>query len=448
MNRWLYQLLLAVVFPLFLYSAWKRCRKSAQSLEPIPHCFKSRWGLNPTPFKKGGIWIHAVSVGETRSTFPLLQTLKAQYPNLPITLTSGSTQGAIQARSFAPVEVQHQMIPYDYPWAVKRFLQQLQPKLVLIIETEIWPNLYQACNELNIPLILANARLKENSFYAYQKWGGSLIPKTLNQTTLIGAQFPIDAKRFIELGTAPSKVKILGNLKFDITLPDNLEDDTKTWREQNAPNRFIWVAASTHAATSADEQDEEQQLLQAHQQLLKTQPNALLILVPRHADRFKAVAQQCQLSGLNTAIRSQNQPIHPETQVYLADTVGELMLWFAASDAAFIGGSLVNFGGHNILEPAALNKPILSGPHYQNLQALYETFIQQDALLMVNNAADLAKTLDQIAQNPTFAQTAAEKSHQTFQSQTGTLPKLIQIIEPYLLKSGTKKAPCTKSQIG
>jgi len=434
LNIWLYRLLLALAFPLFLYSAWKRCRKAHQSLDPIPHCFKSRWGLNPTHFQKGGIWIHAVSLGETRSTFPLLQALKKQYPQLPITLTSGSTQGAIQARQFAPVDIQHQMIPYDYRWAIQRFLKQLQPKLVLIIETEIWPNLYRACHQQQIPLFLINARLKTNSFQAYQKWGGKLIPQALNQTTLIGAQFPIDAERFIQLGVPPKKVEILGNLKFDIHIPKTLLSQAQNWRTQNAAHRFIWVAASTHGATASDKMDEEQLLLQAHQQLLKTQPKALLILVPRHADRFQTVAQHCQQRGLKTAIRSQNHPIQANTQVYLADTLGELMHWFATSDAAFIGGSLVNFGGHNILEPAALNKPILSGPHYQNLQALYDTFIQKNALLMVNHPSDLANTLEQIAQDPDFAQTMAQKAHQTFQSQTGTLPKLMQKLTPFLKK--------------
>ena len=439
MNRWLYSLLLIFAFPIFLYSAWKRCRKSASQLEPIPHCFKSRWGLNPTDFQKGGIWIHAVSVGETRSTFPLLEALKAQYPELPITLTSGSTQGAIQARQFAPVAVQHQMIPYDYGWAVKRFLRQLEPKLVIIIETEIWPNLFQACHDLHIPLVLANVRLKERSFKAYQKWGGSLIPQALNQATLIGAQFPIDAERLMQLGAQPEKVKVWGNLKFDLSLPDTLQTEANRWRHQEAADRFIWVAASTHAGTTALEEDEESLVLQTHQQLLQQRPDALLILVPRHAERFATVAQLCRQSGLKTAIRSQNQPIEADTQVYLADTVGELMFWFAASDAAFIGGSLVNFGGHNILEPAALNKPILSGPHFQNLQALYETFIQQDALLIAESAQALGEQLLTLAQSPDFARSSAEKAHQTFLSQTGTLSRLLNAIQPFLEAENRQK---------
>ncbi len=424
----LYRFLLGLAFPFFLHAAWKRCRKSANSLDPIPHCFSSRWGFNPTPFQKGGIWIHAVSVGETRSTFPLLKALKDRHPDLPITLTSGSTQGAIQALKFAPVEIQHQMIPYDYRWAIRRFLNQIQPKLVIIIETEIWPNLTHVCHQQNIPLMLVNARLKTHSFHAYQKWGASLIHQVLQQIHLIGAQFPIDAQRFIALGAPQEKVKVLGNLKFDIQLPDDLQPKADAWRQAH-PHSFIWVAASTHGSTQAGEPDEEALLLQAHQTLLHTHPQALLILVPRHADRFQTVAALCQQSGLKTTIRSKDEPVTTETQVYLADTVGELMFWFAASDAAFIGGSLVNFGGHNILEPAAVNKPILSGPHYQNLAALYELFLQQNALLLTLSPETLAQTLQQLADDPQFAQQAAQKAHQVFQSQTGTLPKLMDEIE-------------------
>ncbi|WP_024851735.1 lipid IV(A) 3-deoxy-D-manno-octulosonic acid transferase [Hydrogenovibrio kuenenii] len=428
MNALLYRLLLWLAFPLIVYQAAKRCRKADRTRDDqtpkIPHCLAARFGLNPTKFKQDGIWIHAVSVGETRSIFPLLKALKQSYPDLPITLTSGSTQGAIQALKFAPVEIQHQMIPYDYPFAVKRFLNQIKPKLVIMVETEIWPNLYQACADKNIPLILANARLKDKSFEAYSKFGGTLVKNALNQTHLIAAQFKQDKANFAALGAKEDKIKILGNLKFDIEVARDLEEKAKYWRWENqAEQRFIWVAASTH-------KHEEELMLQAHQALLKHQPNALLILVPRHTDRFTEVAELLEPSS--ASIRSKNENVTNAKQVYLADTIGELMLWFQIADVAFIGGSLVDFGGHNILEPAALNKPVLSGQYHQNLQALYDSFKEDAAVIISKDADELAQQLIELANHPEKRQAAAEKAFKCFRKQSGALKHLMAEIHTLL----------------
>ncbi|PLA75430.1 3-deoxy-D-manno-octulosonic acid transferase [Hydrogenovibrio sp. SC-1] len=430
MQLWLYRLLLTLLFPLILYSGWKRCRKAQSKSQqnsdevPIPHCFASRLGRNPTYFQKGGIWIHAVSVGETRSIFPLLKQLHLRYPQLPITLTSGSTQGAQQALRFSPVAIQHQMIPYDTRSAVNRFLNQIQPKLVIMIETEIWPNLYQACSERKIPLILANARIKQQSFKAYQKWGGQLVKRALNQTHLIASQFQADTDHLLALGADPKRIKQLGNLKFDIEIPANLTQNAQAWRMDNGlEDRFIWVAASTHA-------DEEVLMVKAHEKLLHHCANALLILAPRHSDRFQEVAELLeQKTDLLSAIRSQQMPVTANTQVYLADTIGELMHWFACSDVAFIGGSLVPFGGHNILEPAALAKPILSGPYHMNLQALYDTFKQTDSITITQNTDELAETLIKLSQSNELQQQQGQKAYQCFQQQTGALSKLLSEID-------------------
>ncbi|WP_178861491.1 3-deoxy-D-manno-octulosonic acid transferase [Thiomicrorhabdus cannonii] len=426
-----YRLLTTLTLPLIAWSGWKRCKKheaqrqTQPGLPEIPHCFAARFGRNPAALAKGGIWIHAVSVGETRSIFPLLSALKQRYPNLPITVTSGSTQGAIQALRFSPVPIQHQMIPYDFNFAVSRFLRQIEPKLVIMIETEIWPNLYQACSDLQIPLVLANARLKEKSFDAYRKWGGKMLQDALNQTRFIAAQFPVDAEHFKALGASTDKIKVLGNLKFDLEIPTGRVADAQQWKQENGlTDRFIWAAASTHADPQGG-QSEEQLLLEAHRELLKTQPDALLILVPRHADRFEAVAQQLQQSGLQSAQRSQLQPVAADTQVYLADTVGELMLWFAACNAAFVGGSLVPFGGHNILEPAALHKPVISGPHFANLKALFDTFIEEDALTLCATPQALAAHLLELNNHPEKQQELGERAYCVFAKQSGALERLM-----------------------
>jgi 3-deoxy-D-manno-octulosonic-acid transferase len=426
MKPWLYRLLLLVLFPVFVYSAWQRCRKSRAFQPPIPACFKARFGFNPQPLKRGGIWIHAVSVGETRSIFPLLSALHARYPDLALTVTSGSTQGALQALKFSPVPIQHQMIPYDFPFAVNRFLHQIQPRLVIMIETEIWPNLYQACHQQNIPLVLANARLKQRSFEAYQKWGGELVKQALNQTAWIGAQFDIDREHFIRLGADPQRLLTLGNLKFDLDIAPDLAHQAQHWRDQHQlKTRFIWVAASTHDG-------EENQMLQAHQRLLQQRADALLILVPRHADRFDQVAELLQHQPLAFSQRSRQQAIDANTRVYLADSIGELMLWFAAADVAFIGGSLVNFGGHNILEPAALAKPVISGIYHQNLQALYDSFKQDQALTLVANAEQLAEQLIAFSQSTSLCQQKGAQAYHCFQQQTGALARTLEQLTPLI----------------
>lgn len=441
MRLTLYRILSLLALPLVFFATWKRCKKYQKARlqnpenPPLKHCIKSRFGLNPSEFNKGGIWVHAVSVGETRSIFPLLSELHRQHPDLPITLTNGSTQGAIQSLNFAPIELQHQMIPFDYTFAIKRFLTQLEPKLVIMVETEIWPNLYQACSNRHIPIVLANARLKEASFKAYQKWGGKMIANTLNHTQFIAAQSPTDADFFIKLGASTDKVKMLGNLKFDMQISATLLTDSAQWkRDNNVDRRFIWVAASTHAnpQDSNTEASEESLILNAHQQLLAEQPNALLILIPRHAARFNAVAQRLDESDLIWARRSKNETINANTQVYLADSVGELMTWFASCNVAFIGGSLVPFGGHNILEPAALSKPVLSGPHFNNLKALYQTFIDADAIQVVDDPSQLSQALIDLAKDPAEQALSGQKAYECYQENSGALSKLLIELNPHL----------------
>ena len=430
MPLFLYRLLLFIALPLVIYEAVKRCRKAKQLAINLPNCFKSRFGFNPQKFTKNGIWIHAVSVGETRSIFPLLNALKKRYPNKVITITSGSTQGAVQALSFSPVEIQHQMIPYDYSFAIKRFLKQIQPELVIMIETEIWPNLYHACYQQNIPLVLANARLKDKSFQRYRQYAPNLVANALNKTQFIAAQFEQDAKNFQQLGIDSKRIFTLGNIKSDIEIANDLASDAEKFSAQHSiTNRFIWVGASTHGSVE-DSKAEEELLLNAHRHLLKTVPNAILILAPRHPERFTEVAHI--LKNTHTAIRSKQQNITEQTQVYLADSVGEMMLWFKLANVAFIGGSLVPFGGHNIMEPAALAKPTISGANFQNLNALFNAFQQQKAIIIVQNENELADKLIELASQADLQISAGQKAYQCFKSQSGSLDKLLDKLHPIL----------------
>ena len=424
MTRALYTLLLWLLWPAFALAGWRRCYKARRLGITLEGCFRSRWGWTPSHWRTGGIWFHAVSVGESRSIFPLLEALHTYYPDLPITVTNGSVQGALQVQRHCPVDVQNGLIPYDYPFAMRRFLKRLRPKAVVIVETELWPNLYHLCHQYDVPLLLINARLKETSFRAYQRWGQPLVRQTLQQASLIGVQFPIDAERFKTLGAPPKRVQVLGNIKSDLRIPASLRQQAQQLRQQLS-HRFIWCAGSTHAG-------EEEQVWQAHQGLLKKHPHALLILAPRHADRFEEVAAWLEQQKIPHVRRSQYTLPQPTDQVWLIDTMGELLLFYALSDAAFVGGTLVPFGGHNILEPAALEKPVLSGPHYGNLQALYETMLACGGVEITPTPQALGKRLIQLADDPQARLNAGEHAHQCFKQLQGALPRTLRAIERYL----------------
>ena len=424
MTRTLYTLLLWLLWPAFALAGWRRCRKARRLGVRLPHCFKSRWGWTPPQWRSGGIWLHAVSVGESRSIFPLLQALRDRYPHLPITVTNGSVQGALQVQQHSPVAVQNSLIPYDYPFAMRRFLKRLQPKLVVIVETELWPNLYILCQRQQIPLVLINARLKNKSFRAYQRWGQPLVGQTLQCLQLIGAQFPIDAQRFKALGAPAERVRVLGNIKSDLTIPETLPHQAHQLRA-HLGKRFIWCAGSTHDG-------EEAQLWQAHQHLLQSHPDALLVLAPRHADRFQEVATWLTKHRIPYSRRSHQAYPAPTDRVWLIDTMGELLLFYALSDVAFVGGTLVPFGGHNILEPAALNKPVLSGPHYGNLEALYEAMLACGGVEILQTPQALGARLTQLADSPGIREQAGERAQQCFNRLQGALARTLKAINHYL----------------
>ncbi len=423
----IYNTLIHSALPIVAGISWRKCRKAAQTEPRLEHCFAQKFGKLPAGIKQNGVLIHAVSLGETRSVLPLISELQNLYPDMPLTLTNGSVRGAKQLVKTLPAGIQYSFLPLDYPFAVKRFLKQLQPKVVVIIETEIWPNLIQACHDLNIPILLVNARLKRSSMQSYQKYGGQWLCDKLNQIETIACQFKADHDNFARLGVNTNKLQTIGNLKFDISISDQLRQQTNAWKAHH--NGFIWVAASTH-------EDEEALMLEAHKKLLAKQPNAVLILVPRQADRFIEVEQSLLRETWHYEKRSDWQSLEQHTlrqttQVVLADSVGEMLFWMGISDAAFIGGSMVNFGGHNILEPAAWQKPILSGPHYQNLEALYQVFIDENAIQICDTPEELASQLIALTDDKTNSKWG-EIAFQTFEQNTGALQKVLSLLEPYL----------------
>lgn len=376
------------------------------------------------PFKlQGCIWVHAVSVGETLAAIPLIKTLKALYPNETLLVTSMTPTGAERVKAALGDSVQHAYLPYDLPGAVKRFVKAMQPRIAIIMETELWPNLLAACHKQRIPICLVNARLSAKSAKGYARIG-TLTHNMLNNLTAIAAHGEIDAQRFITLGANKNKVVVTGNLKFDLELPQNLAEKSAVLRSQLGDQRFVWIAASTH-------EGEETMILAAHQQLRATHANALLILVPRHPDRFDSIATLCAQS-FDTVRRSLNIPCSAETAVYLGDTMGELLLMYGAADVTFVGGSLIPRGGHNMLEPAALQKVILTGPHLFNFAEISDKFLQTQAMIKVNDANELATQLIFFAENQHARAEMGVRALQVVSANRGALAKQIAVIQEAL----------------
>ncbi len=371
--RYLYSFLFYLALPLvFLRLIWRSRRLPA---------YRQRWterlGFYPFHFDQC-LWVHAVSVGETIAAVPLINALKERYPHLPVLVTTMTPTGAARVKAAFGDTVAHAYLPYDLPGAVSRFLNSMHPKVAVIMETELWPNLLAACKKRHIPVCLANARLSAKSAATYRRIA-SLTREMLNNIDVIAAHGQADAQRFIELGAPVSNVVVTGNIKFDLEIPSDLMRRAEQLTDVLGKDRFIWVAASTH-------EGEEDVLLTAHKLLREQVPQALLILVPRHPDRFNTVAKLSE-QQFNTVRRSSNQACTPETAVYLGDTMGEMLLMYAVCDVAFVGGSLIERGGHNILEPAVLAKPIVTGHSLFNFAEMSEKFLTADALHRVSDAA-------------------------------------------------------------
>ncbi len=412
--RMIYSLLFYMILPFIMLRLLWRSRR-------IP-AYRQRLGerLGYYPFQlKHSLWVHAVSVGESLAAIPLIQALHKRYPQIPIVVTTMTPTGAARVKDALGDLVQHAYIPYDTPGAVKRFLNATQPIAGIIMETELWPNLLTICQRRDIPMCLINARLSAKSLRGYQRVRG-LARDMLRTLKVIAAHAAQDAERFIALGATRNDVVVTGNLKFDIALPQALESDATTLRDALGNARFIWIAASTH-------EGEEEIVLAAHQLLRMQLPDALLILSPRHPDRFDQVAKLCEQSFI-TQRRSQNACCTLETGVYLGDTMGELLRLYGAADVAFVGGSLIARGGHNILEPGALAKPILTGPHMMNFAEISQLFASANALRMVNDAASLAAALLSLNHDPKERMAMGQRALAVVDRNRGALSKQLDLI--------------------
>ncbi len=365
----------------------------------------------------GGFWIHAVSVGEVQAATALMTSLRRRYPLQALTLTTSTVTGRLHAeRLWAGQAVSIRYLPYDTPQAVRRFMNRVQPRVAVLMETELWPHLYVECQRRHIPLLIASARLSARSVAAYRRVG-SLIRHALSAVTWVGAQTALDAERFIALGANAPSVEVIGNLKFDVTIPLYVMEEAADWRAQWGVDRPVWVAGSTHAG-------EEDAVLDAHRRLLAMYPQALLVWAPRHPSRFAPVAALLKQHTMSFVAYSEGGVVRADTRVLLIDTLGVLLRCYAAADVAFVGGSLTAIGGHNVLEPAALAKPVLVGPALQNIVALTDVLRAAFALEVVPDAQALSERLLFWMSHPKEAAQMGARGFSALQLNRGALSRL------------------------
>lgn len=413
--RLLYTGLLYLILPLALLRLYWRGRHDAGHRRR----WRERLGFFP-PLPSGCLWVHAVSLGETRAALPLIRALLERYPDQPLLVTTTTLTGSRQVREALGERVLHVYAPYDLPGAVRRFLRQTRPRLAVIMETELWPNLLRQCAVAGIPTMIANARLSERSARGYARIR-RLTASMLRDVTLIAAQAEADADRFRALG-AP-RVAVTGNLKYDLSLPDDLPE--RGWqlrRELLGEERRVWIAASTHAG-------EDEPILAALALLRPRWPELLLLLVPRHPERFDGVAALCRQQGCKLVRRSEQRACAPDTAVFLGDTMGELLLFYAAADLAFVGGSLVDTGGHNVLEPALLGLPVLFGPHMFNFTEASQRLLEAEAAWQVTDGAALATAVDRLLADPELRRTIGQRGRAVVERHRGALAALLRCIE-------------------
>lgn len=355
---------------------------------------------------------------------PLIRDLLGREPALALIVTTTTPTGAQRLRELFGERVQHAFTPYDLPWIMRRFLRRTRPRLVLVVETEIWPNMLAACAQRAIPVILANARLSARSARGYARVAG-LTARTLRRFTQIAAQSQPDAQRFIQLGAPAQRVHVTGSIKFDLRLPASLRDRAEVLRRDWGVNRPVWVAASTH-------EGEEEPILAVQRRLRQRFADVLLVLVPRHPERFERVAALVRRAGLALARRSQGAGCDAACSVYLVDTMGELPMFLAAADAAFIGGSLVPVGGHNLLEAAALAVPVAIGPHCFNVAEITRLLVAEEGAVRIKDAEVLGTLLEAWLGDAAERARIGEQGYAFVERNRGALQRLLVLLDQAL----------------
>ena len=418
--RSLYTLLLYLATPLLLLYFLLRGLRSRDYLKRWPE----RFGWFEPPDRAGGITVHAVSMGEVNAASMLVQELIRRCPDDPLCLTTLTPTGSARVRELFGDAVFHVYIPLDLPGAVRRFLDRVRPRLLVIMETEIWPNLYHQAAARGIPILIVNARISEHSFGAYRRLR-RLTGAVLRKTSGIGAQSALDRQRLLEVGARDGQITVTGNMKFDVRVPPSLTEQGEALRLAWGTQRRVLVAGSTH-------EGDERALLAAFNRLLVTFPDALLVLVPRHPERFARAAQLARQSGLTVSLRSAGISCPVGTQCFVVDAMGELLRYYAAADVAFVGGSLEPIGGHNVLEPAALSKPVLFGPHTANFADITRQLLESEAAFRVADAEQLEAAVRRLFSAPDLRDRMGRAGLELVKSGQGAVARTLEMIERQL----------------
>jgi 3-deoxy-D-manno-octulosonic-acid transferase len=413
----LYTLLIYLITPLLLLLLFIRGLQNRNWLKRWPQ----RFGWFDSPEKPGSIVVHAVSVGEVNIAGTLVKALAERFPERPLCLTTFTPTGSDRVLSLSRTELFHVYLPFDLPGAVKRFFDRVQPTLLIILETEIWPNLYIEARQRNIPVMIVNARISERSIRGYRrlKW---LSKIALDQVSRIAAQSKTDAGRLIDIGADKARLEVSGNLKFDVGLPPDLAEQGKAIRTTWGDKRLVLLAGSTH-------EGDEKPVLEAFKHLLKEYPQALLVLVPRHPERFGRAAQLARASGLTVCLHSEQVDCPSSAQCFIVDTMGELLRYYAACDVAFVGGSLANVGGHNALEPAALAKPVLFGPHTCNFEDIANKLLNSGAAIRVNSARELEEVTMRLFRQADLRKQMGLAGLELIKGGQGALQRTLEIVQ-------------------
>ncbi|MGZ8245536.1 lipid IV(A) 3-deoxy-D-manno-octulosonic acid transferase [Methylomagnum sp.] len=374
----------------------------------------ARYNFPPEP---GSVWFHAVSVGEAEAAFPLIRQFQARVPARKILVTCTTPTGSARIQAVLGESIRHVYLPYDLPDVVGRFMEHFQPALAVIMETEIWPNLYRECARHGIPLAIVNGRLSEKSARRYRKIRG-LTADSLAAVSLIAAQTTVDAERYAAIGADPDKIVVAGNVKFDLEFSDAMREQATALRAELFGTRPVWIAGSTHPG-------EEEQILAAHRVVRQTIPDALLAVAPRHPDRFEDALALCVGAGFSVRRRGERRPCDDSTEVFLIDSLGELRLFYAASDLAFVGGSLVPRGGHNVLEPAAAGCPVLFGPHMFNFAEIAERLMDSGGGEGIGDAGELGKRVAHLLAAPDSRRDIGAKGRAFVEANRGAVRRVM-----------------------
>ena len=431
--RFFYSLLVYLLRPIaFAVVLWRGLRNRLYWV-----ALGERFGLgsvSPSP----AIWLHAVSLGEVNAAAAIVRALHDSHSRSPLIVTTATPTGRARAQALFRDGAAVRYLPYDTPGSTRRFIRRAKPVVAIIMETELWPNLFNQCRRRGIPLVLASARLSPKSVARYRRFGALFRP-VFSGATFVAAQSAEDADRFIAIGADPARTRVVGNVKFDVDMDPAMLEFGRALRSAWA-TRPVWIAGSTHAG-------EEEMVLTAHSAVLADAPDALLLLVPRHPERFQAVADLLGRRGFRYERRSSSGglgpvgTLPPEAQVLLVDTVGELAAMYAAVEVAFVGGSLVPVGGHNLVEPAALGVPVITGPYQSNGKEVAQLLLQSGGALEVADTAGLAAVVRRLLADSTERQRVGASGRRVVDANRGSVARVLELVEQSLNGSERPSIP-------